>query len=105
MDILEVIKELRQELERIGRHGVTGEVVLQAKQGIEAELQESTRDMPVDFLDGVLLATPDQAVESLMEYVDAGAQGINVALRPPVDEEALAAYLESVVPAVRREVG
>ena len=72
---------------------------------IEAKLQESTRDMPVDFLDGVLLATPDRAVESLMEYVDAGAQGINVALRPPVDEEALAAYLELVVPAVRREVG
>lgn len=71
---------------------------------IEARLRESTADMPVDFLDGVLLATPDDAVERLMAYVEAGAQGINIALRPPVDEEALAAYLETVVPAVRRQV-
>ena len=69
---------------------------------LESRLRESTSDMPVDFLAGVLLATPDQAVERLMEYVEAGAQGINVALRPPVDDEALAAYLEQVVPAVRR---
>lgn len=69
----------------------------------ETQLREATKDMPVDFLEGVLLATPDQAVERLMEYVQAGAQGINVALRPPVDTEALAAYLEVVVPAVRKE--
>ena len=70
---------------------------------LEADLRESTKDMPVDFLAGVLLATPEQAVERLMEYVDAGADGVNVALRPPVDEEALAAYLDVVVPAVRKE--
>lgn len=72
---------------------------------IEAELRSATRDMPVDFLDGVLLATPEGAADRLMEYVEAGAGGINVALRPPVDEEALAAYLEVVVPAVRRAAG
>jgi len=33
--------------------------------------------------------------------VDAGAQGVNVALRAPWDEDALDAYLTDVVPAVR----
>ncbi len=72
---------------------------------METELREATKDMPVDFLEGVLLATPDQATDRLMQYVDAGAQGINIALRPPVDDEAVAAYLEHVVPAIRQEVG
>lgn len=70
---------------------------------IEAGLRDSTRDMPVDFLAGVLLATPEQAVEHLVGYVRAGAQGINVALRPPVDMDALDAYLDYVVPTVRGE--
>ena len=70
---------------------------------MEAELREQTKDMPVDFLAGVLLATPERAVERIMQYVEAGAGGVNIALRPPVDEEALAAYLEHVVPAVRAE--
>jgi len=53
-------------------------------------------------LGGALLATPDQAVERLLEYVAAGANEINVALRAPWDAEALDAYLESVMPAVRK---
>ncbi len=70
---------------------------------METQLHEQTKHMPVDFLAGVLLATPDRAVERIMEYVQAGADGVNVALRPPVDAQALDAYLEFVVPAVRAE--
>lgn len=51
---------------------------------------------------GALLTTPDRAVERLLEYVRAGADEINVALRAPWDEEALDAYLETVMPAVRK---
>jgi len=51
---------------------------------------------------GALLATPEQAVERLMEYRRAGAHEVNVALRAPWDEEALDAYLEQVMPAVRQ---
>ncbi len=50
---------------------------------------------------GALLCTPDQAVERIMEYVDAGATDVNVALRAPWNEEALDAYLTDVMPAVR----
>jgi F420-dependent oxidoreductase-like protein len=54
---------------------------------------------------GALLCTPEQAVERLLEYVQAGADEINVALRAPWEAEALDAYLETVMPAVRREAG
>ncbi len=50
---------------------------------------------------GAILGTPDQAVEQIMAYADAGASMVNVALRAPFDREALDAYIEHVVPAVR----
>ncbi len=50
---------------------------------------------------GALLGTPDQAVEQIMAYADAGADMVNVALRAPFDREALDAFIEQVVPAVR----
>ncbi len=50
---------------------------------------------------GALLGTPDQAVARILEYVEAGAQDINIALRAPWNDEALHAYLHEVIPAVR----
>ncbi len=52
---------------------------------------------------GSLLGTPDQAVEQVMAYVEAGADMVNIALRAPFDAEALEAYQEVVMPAVRAE--
>lgn len=57
------------------------------------------------IVDGALLCTPEQAPERIMEYARAGADEVNIALRAPWDEEALDAYLETVMPAVRRELG
>ena len=57
------------------------------------------------ILGGTLLGTTRQAVDGVMRYVEAGAQEINVALRAPWDAEALDAYLEEVMPAVRRAAG
>ena len=37
-----------------------------------------------------------------MEYVEAGADEINIALRAPWDAEALDAYLTKVMPEVRK---
>jgi alkanesulfonate monooxygenase SsuD/methylene tetrahydromethanopterin reductase-like flavin-dependent oxidoreductase (luciferase family) len=54
---------------------------------------------------GALLCKPDQAVERILEYVAAGADEVNIALRAPWDEEALDAYLETVMTRVRSEVG
>lgn len=52
---------------------------------------------------GALTGTPDDAVEQIAAYRDAGADMVNVALRFPVDRDALGAYLDVVVPAARAE--
>lgn len=51
---------------------------------------------------GALLTTPDRAAERILEYVEAGADEVNIALRAPWNEEALDAYLETVMPTVRK---
>ena len=52
---------------------------------------------------GALLCTPQAATETVLAYVAGGADGVNIALRAPWDAEALDAYLELVLPALRRE--
>jgi F420-dependent oxidoreductase-like protein len=50
---------------------------------------------------GALLGTPVQAIERVKQYEAAGAHQVNVALRAPWNEEALDAYIEAVMPALR----
>lgn len=50
---------------------------------------------------GALLCTPLEAIERLQEYQAAGAEQINIALRAPWSDEALDAYLNEVIPALR----
>ena len=50
---------------------------------------------------GALTGTPDRAVERIAEYLAAGAGLVNVAVRLPVQRDALEAYLTEVVPAAR----
>jgi len=51
--------------------------------------------------EGSLLGTPEQAAKRVSEYLQAGAQNVNVALRAPWDAEALEAYVSEVIPALR----
>lgn len=51
---------------------------------------------------GCLTGTPETAGAKIAAWIEAGAQEVNVALRAPFDEAALAAYVDSVVPALRR---
>ncbi len=71
----------------------------------EAELRAMWGPAAERMLSGSLIGTPDRAVETLAAYAAAGAQGINIALRAPWDRDALDAYLDRVVPAVRKQVG
>jgi hypothetical protein len=41
-------------------------------------------------------------MDRLGEYERAGAQGVNIAFRPPIDWEALEAYIETVLPKFHR---
>ncbi|MEE9281243.1 MAG: TIGR03560 family F420-dependent LLM class oxidoreductase [Myxococcota bacterium] len=47
---------------------------------------------------GMLVGTPAQAIDRIGEYERAGAQGLNIAFRPPVDWEAFQAFIEEVLP-------
>lgn len=65
-------------------------------------LQKDWGAMAERTSEGALLCTPDNAVERIMEYVEAGADEVNIALRAPWNEEALDAYLNDVMPRVRK---
>jgi pimeloyl-ACP methyl ester carboxylesterase len=51
---------------------------------------------------GGLTGVPDDAVARIAEYVDAGADAVNIALRAPWPPESLDAWIDDVVPRVRR---
>lgn len=68
---------------------------------VQTEMVEQWGPMFERVKGGAIIGTPDQAVEQIMAYADAGADMVNVALRAPFDREALDAYVEQVVPAVR----
>ena len=53
------------------------------------------------IISGALLCKPEAAIDTLLEYHHRGADMINVAIRAPYHEEALKAYIEFVMPAVR----
>jgi hypothetical protein len=42
-------------------------------------------------------------IEQVAPFVEAGAQLINIAIRPPWDLSLLQEYVENIVPAMRRE--
>jgi len=48
--------------------------------------------------DGCLTGGAAQMVDRIGEYVDTGVQGLNIALRPPVDWEGLHTFIEEVMP-------
>ena len=76
-----------------------------AADGVEAMLIDQWGDMAERVLGGALVGTPESATKRVLEYIAAGAQGVNVALRAPIDEAALEAYVTEVVPAVRAATG
>lgn len=64
-------------------------------------LQDDWGSQAARIEQGALLCTPDQAVDRMMEYAEAGADEINIALRAPWNDEALDAYLTDIMPKLR----
>ena len=58
--------------------------------------------VPSHLAAGALLGSPQQAIDRIGEYLDAGVQGLNIAFRPPIDWDALEAYIEEVIPVFHR---
>lgn len=68
---------------------------------IEAALEAQWGEMADRAKGGALLGGPEQAIERILEYAEAGADMVNIALRAPFSDAVLDTYLEVVVPAVR----
>lgn len=51
--------------------------------------------------EGSLVGSAQQAVDRIGEYVDSGVEGLNIALRPPVDWESLQRFIDDVMPHFR----
>ena len=70
--------------------------------GADAATAEKNRERVLrhaeDQRAGMLVGTSQEAIDRMMEYVEAGAQGINIATRPPVDWDAWHAFIEQVLP-------
>ncbi len=47
---------------------------------------------------GALTGTPQEAIDRIAEYMEVGADGLNIAFRPPIDWDAFEAYIEQVLP-------
>jgi len=52
---------------------------------------------------GSLLGRPEDAMEQIAAFVEAGAQLVNIAIRPPWDQDLLAEYFETIVPMMKKE--
>jgi alkanesulfonate monooxygenase SsuD/methylene tetrahydromethanopterin reductase-like flavin-dependent oxidoreductase (luciferase family) len=57
------------------------------------------------IISGSLLGRPQDAMEQIAPFVEAGAQMVNIAIRPPWDQDLLAEYVETVIPQMRKEWG
>jgi alkanesulfonate monooxygenase SsuD/methylene tetrahydromethanopterin reductase-like flavin-dependent oxidoreductase (luciferase family) len=72
---------------------------------LSEQLDQQWGEMAPRVKAGALIGSPEEAVETIAAYAEAGATGLNVALRAPWDAEALDAFVDEVMPAVRRRIG
>lgn len=87
------------------RRAVNLQFMLSVDESSAAQTRKQVEDqwgqLAPRVMSGGLAGTPDQAVERIAEYVDAGADAVNVALRAPWPAEALDAWLDDVAPRAR----
>lgn len=50
---------------------------------------------------GMLFGGPDETISRIGEYIDSGAQGLNLALRAPFEWDAFQCFVEEVMPSFR----
>lgn len=56
---------------------------------------------PIRLTEGMLAGTPQQIIDKIGQFQDAGATWLNAVLRGPIDLEGLQLFIEDVVPAFR----
>ena len=70
---------------------------------VRAQLEAQWGPAASRIIAGSLLGRPGDAIEQVARFVDAGAQLVNIAIRPPWNQDLLAEYVERTIPEMRRE--
>jgi alkanesulfonate monooxygenase SsuD/methylene tetrahydromethanopterin reductase-like flavin-dependent oxidoreductase (luciferase family) len=72
---------------------------------VEARVRQQWGERAERVIAGAVSGRPHDAIDKIAPYVEAGAQLVNVVIRPPWDQDLLATYITETVPAMRRELG
>lgn len=70
---------------------------------VKSQLENQWGAASERIISGSLLGRPEDAMEQIAPFIDAGAQMVNIAIRPPWNQELLAEYIENVLPVMRKE--
>jgi alkanesulfonate monooxygenase SsuD/methylene tetrahydromethanopterin reductase-like flavin-dependent oxidoreductase (luciferase family) len=70
---------------------------------VRANLEKQWGELAEVVRQGSVIGRPGDVMEQVAPYVEAGAQLVNVVIRPPWEQDVLEAYVTEVVPAMRRE--
>lgn len=70
---------------------------------VKSQLTDQWGGAAERIISGSLLGRPEDAMEQIAPFVEAGAQMVNIAIRPPWDQELLAEYIERIVPMMKQE--
>lgn len=70
---------------------------------VRARVEAQWGEMTPRVMGGMLWGRPSDAPEQIAAFVEAGAQLVNIAIRPPWDRDVLAEFVETTIPAMRRE--
>lgn len=98
---------LDRECERLGRdprqimRTVNLGFYMGADAAAAAPKREEVARLDEERRPGMLVGTPREVIGRLEEYAAAGVEGVNLSIRPPVDWDALEAFVVDVMPSVR----
>ena len=70
---------------------------------VKAQLETQWGAASERIISGSLLGRPEDAIDQIAPFIEAGAQMVNIAIRPPWNQDILAEYIETVIPAMRKE--
>jgi F420-dependent oxidoreductase-like protein len=103
-DLKQRTDQLDAACERFGRDpaSITRSVNLHFHMGADEAAAKAAREKLQKFDAsrrlGAITGTAQEAIDRIGEYVKVGANGLNIAFRPPIDWEAFEAYIEQVLP-------
>jgi F420-dependent oxidoreductase-like protein len=101
-------RQLDAACEKLGRDPatMTRSVNLHFHMGADEAGAKAGRDRLLQFApsrrQGAVTGTAQEVIDRIAEYMEVGADGLNIAFRPPVDWDAFEAYIEQVLPVFHR---